>query len=60
MTLAENLELENQALLRDDPTILAAVDHGDRLVEMQARLEAARRAVGSRWSTIGSTTSTSC
>jgi len=42
LTLAENLELENQALLRDDPAILAAVDHGDRLVEMEARLEAAR------------------
>jgi Na+-translocating ferredoxin:NAD+ oxidoreductase RnfD subunit len=38
LTLAENLELENQALLRDDPSILAAVDHGDRLTEMQARL----------------------
>ena len=38
LTLAENLELENQALLRADGTILAAVDHGDRLVEMQGRL----------------------
>ena len=38
LTLAENLELENLALLRDDPTILAAVDHGDRLSEMQTRL----------------------
>jgi Na+-translocating ferredoxin:NAD+ oxidoreductase RnfD subunit len=38
LTLAENLELENQALLRADETILAAVDHGDRLLEMQARL----------------------
>ncbi|HSL33115.1 MAG TPA: hypothetical protein VK871_05660, partial [Candidatus Limnocylindrales bacterium] len=38
LTLAENLELENQALLRADETILAAVDHGDRLVEMQGRL----------------------
>ncbi len=37
-TLAENLALENQALLRRDPTILTAVDHGDRLDEMQARL----------------------
>jgi Na+-translocating ferredoxin:NAD+ oxidoreductase RnfD subunit len=37
-TMAENLELENQALLRHDPTILTAVDHGDRLDEMQARL----------------------
>ena len=38
MTLAENLELENQALLRSDPNLLTAVDHGDRLAEMQARL----------------------
>ncbi len=37
-TMAENLELENQALLRRDGTILPAVDHGDRLDEMQARL----------------------
>ena len=37
-SLAENLALENQALLRRDPTILTAVDHGDRLDEMQARL----------------------
>jgi hypothetical protein len=39
MTLADNLELENQALLRRDPSILSAVDHGDRLTEMQARLD---------------------
>jgi Na+-translocating ferredoxin:NAD+ oxidoreductase RnfD subunit len=38
VTLAANLELENQALLRRDPTILNAVDHGDRLIEMQGRL----------------------
>jgi Na+-translocating ferredoxin:NAD+ oxidoreductase RnfD subunit len=38
VTLAQNLELENQALLRRDPAILHAVDHGDRLTEMQARL----------------------
>jgi Na+-translocating ferredoxin:NAD+ oxidoreductase RnfD subunit len=38
LTLAENLGLENEALLRADPTILSAVDHGDRLDEMQARL----------------------
>jgi hypothetical protein len=38
LTLAENLEIENQALLRADPSILPAVDHGDRLAEMQARL----------------------
>ncbi|MFL5673760.1 MAG: hypothetical protein ACJ779_02030, partial [Chloroflexota bacterium] len=38
VVLAENLELENQALLRRDPTILTVVDHGDRLAQMQARL----------------------
>ena len=37
--LAQNLEIENQALLRADPGLLAAVDHGDRLEEMQARLK---------------------
>ena len=42
VTLAEDLELENQALLRRDPTILTAADHGDRLREMQDRVEAAR------------------
>jgi len=41
VTLARNLELENQALLRRDEAILVAVDHGDRLVEMQERLQAA-------------------
>jgi Na+-transporting NADH:ubiquinone oxidoreductase subunit NqrB len=39
LTLAQNLELENQALLRRDPSILPAVDHGDRLVEMQHRVQ---------------------
>ncbi len=39
LTLAENLELESQALLRNDPAILDAVDHGDRLDEMQARVD---------------------
>ena len=38
LTLAENLELESQALLRRDASILPAVDHGDRLDEMRARL----------------------
>src|SRR6185369_14176124 len=42
LTLAENLELENQALLRGDASILTAVDHGDRLKEMQARLADAK------------------
>jgi hypothetical protein len=39
LTLAQNLELENQALLRADQSILVAVDHGDRLKEMQGRLD---------------------
>jgi hypothetical protein len=38
LTLAENLELENQALVRADRSILIAVDHGDRLKEMEGRL----------------------
>jgi Na+-translocating ferredoxin:NAD+ oxidoreductase RnfD subunit len=41
VTLARNLELETQALLRRDGAILIAVDHGDRLVEMQELLEKA-------------------
>ena len=41
LTLAENLELESQALLRADDTILTAVDHGDRLDDMRARLDEA-------------------
>jgi hypothetical protein len=44
VTLARNLELENEALLRGDASILEAVDHGDRLVEMQARLAEATTA----------------
>ena len=42
LTLAENLELENQALLRSDDEILTAVDHGDRLDEMRDRLRDAQ------------------
>ncbi len=38
VTLGQNLELENQALLKRDATLLPAVDHGDRLDEMQQRL----------------------
>jgi len=41
LALAQNLELENQALLHADPTILPAVDHGDRLIEMQGPLQTA-------------------
>jgi hypothetical protein len=44
LTLAENLELENQALLRRDRKILVAVDHGDRLKEMRRRLDEAAAA----------------
>ena len=39
VTLAEDLELESQALLRRDGSILTAVDHGDRLSQMQGRLQ---------------------
>jgi hypothetical protein len=38
LTLVENLELENQAMLRSDASVLQAVDHGDRLDAMQQRL----------------------
>jgi hypothetical protein len=38
VTLAQNLEVENEALLHGDPALLTAVDHGDRLTEMQARV----------------------
>jgi hypothetical protein len=41
VSLAQNLELENQALLERDGSLLAAVDHGDRLDEMQGRLAGA-------------------
>jgi hypothetical protein len=39
VTLAQNLGVENQALLRSDGTLLTAVDHGDRLAQMQSRLQ---------------------
>ncbi len=42
ITLAQNLELENQALLTRDESILPTVDHGDRLIEMQGRLQDAQ------------------
>jgi Na+-translocating ferredoxin:NAD+ oxidoreductase RnfD subunit len=38
VTLAQNLEIENQALLRHDESLLEVVDHGDRLIQMQALL----------------------
>ncbi len=44
VTLAQNLEIENQALLRGDGNLLTAVDHGDRLREMQGHLRDAQAA----------------
>jgi hypothetical protein len=41
VTLGENLELENQALLRRDASLLTAVDHGDRLADLRGRLQRA-------------------
>ena len=38
VTLAENLEFENEALRRLDESILMQVDHGDRLDEMRAMM----------------------
>ncbi len=38
VTLAQNLELENRALLTRDAGLLAEIDHGDRLDEMRATL----------------------
>lgn len=46
VTLAQNLEVENQALLRRDPSLLEAVNHGDRLTQMQG-LIAQAQATGS-------------
>jgi hypothetical protein len=39
VTLAQNLLVENQALLKSDANLLTAVDHGDRLNEMQGRVQ---------------------
>ena len=41
LTLAENLALESQALVDKDAKLLEAINHGDRLEEMQARLHTA-------------------
>ena len=41
LTLAENLQLEAQALLRADRSVLEAVTHGDRLDELDGRLRRA-------------------
>lgn len=38
LTMVENLEIENEAIVRGDPALLTAVDHGDRLDEMEARV----------------------
>jgi len=38
LTSAQNLDIENEALLRADPSVLTQVDHGDRLIEMQDRI----------------------
>jgi len=38
VTLAQNLEVENQALLKQDPALLALVSHGARLAQMQAQV----------------------
>ena len=40
VTMAQNLEIEDQALLHADPSLLTQVDHGDRLIDMQGRLAA--------------------
>jgi hypothetical protein len=42
LTLARNLAAENQALLRGDASLLPAFDHGDRLKELQTRLDQAK------------------
>ena len=39
LALAENLELERQALRDGDAGLLEAVDHGDRLEEMRRRVD---------------------
>ncbi|NDE52314.1 MAG: hypothetical protein EB005_03845 [Actinobacteria bacterium] len=43
LTLAENLALENQALVERDAALLDAVAHGDRLDAMRERLSNAER-----------------
>jgi hypothetical protein len=40
VTLAQNLEYENLAMLHREASILVAVDHGDRLIETKAKLDA--------------------
>ena len=43
LTLAENLALETQAIVEQDSALLEAINHGDRLEAMQARLADAQR-----------------
>jgi hypothetical protein len=38
LTLVENLEIENQAVMQNDAPLLEAVDHGDRLDEMRRQV----------------------
>ena len=38
-TMAENLEIESQALRRADPSLLRAVDHGARLIALEDAIE---------------------
>jgi Na+-transporting NADH:ubiquinone oxidoreductase subunit NqrB len=42
VVLGQNLELENQALLRRDESLLPQIDHGDRLAQMRTALADAR------------------
>ena len=42
LTLARNLAAENEALLHGDASLLPAIDHGDRLKELQTDLDQAR------------------
>jgi hypothetical protein len=44
ITLAQNLALENEAMLHADSSVLAVADHGDRLAEMNQRLLVAQAA----------------
>jgi hypothetical protein len=46
LTLAQNLEYENHALIRGDASILTLVDHGDRLAEMQVKVADALDSAG--------------
>jgi hypothetical protein len=39
VSLAENLQIENEALLGSDKSLLTAADYGDRLTEMQRRID---------------------